>query len=74
MNINILSHKLQWKISQNSEKGIFPMFGWIVFQRKEVVAIPTEAEFEYKLSETDAYLQLMIDQVKVHKLWHFLWD
>ena len=26
---------------------------------------PTEAEFEYKLAETDAYLQLMIEQVKV---------
>ncbi|XP_052066520.1 oxysterol-binding protein-related protein 9-like isoform X2 [Mytilus californianus] len=26
--------------------------------------VPTEAEFEFKLAETDAYLQLMIEQVK----------
>lgn len=28
--------------------------------------VATEAEFEYKLAETDAYLQLMIEQVKVN--------
>ncbi|XP_071120773.1 oxysterol-binding protein-related protein 9-like isoform X1 [Mytilus edulis] len=33
-------------------------------QVKGLVPVATEAEFEYKLAETDAYLQLMIEQVK----------
>ena len=33
-------------------------------QITDIVPPPTEAEFDYKLAETDAYLQLMIEQVK----------
>ena len=36
-----------------------------LFQHQGSASVPTAADFDRKLSETDAYLQLLIDQVKV---------
>lgn len=40
------------------------------FQEAETAFVPSIQDFDKKLAEADAYLQILIDQLKVSKLYH----